>query len=164
MSSNLADRFGRVLIAGVSWIVMLYLALPLFVVIAISFTTTEYLKFPPEGLTLRWYWKVVSDPTFVERLIRSFRLDAERLVQTITDGLAARRYEQVKDAAHALRGGAGGVGATQLVQIAIRLENSNHDTLRIKASGLTEELTRAANLTLALLDRHIEERRSRSRK
>jgi hypothetical protein len=27
MRTNLADRFGRVLIAGVSWIVMLYLAL-----------------------------------------------------------------------------------------------------------------------------------------
>ena len=58
MSANLADRFGRLLIAGVSWIVMFYLALPLFVVIAISFTTTEYLKFRPRGLhcagTGRW--------------------------------------------------------------------------------------------------------------
>ena len=46
MTSNLADRAGRLLIGGVSWMVLCYLALPLFVVIAISFTTTAYLKLP----------------------------------------------------------------------------------------------------------------------
>ena len=60
MSANLADRAGRMLIGGVSWVVMSYLALPLFVVIAISFTTTEYFRFPPEEATLRWYAKVVE--------------------------------------------------------------------------------------------------------
>ena len=66
MSSDLPNRLGRLCIAGVSWIAIFYLAMPLLVVIAISFTTTEYLKFPPQGFTLRWYWNVVGDPTFVE--------------------------------------------------------------------------------------------------
>jgi putative spermidine/putrescine transport system permease protein len=89
MSAKLADRFGRLLIAGVSWIVMLYLALPLFVVIAISFTTTEYLKFPPEGLTLRWYWKVVSDPTFVEAFVLSGQLAAAATAMALLLGVPA---------------------------------------------------------------------------
>ena len=66
MNSNLAERAGRVLIAGVSWVVLCYLARPLLVVIAISFTTTSYLSFPPVGATLRWYANVLSDPTFIE--------------------------------------------------------------------------------------------------
>jgi putative spermidine/putrescine transport system permease protein len=74
MRCYLADRFGRLFIAGVSAVAMLYLALPLLVVIAISFTATEYLKFPPQGLTLRWYWQVVSDPTFVEAFVVSGQL------------------------------------------------------------------------------------------
>lgn len=107
--------------------------------------------------------RLSTDPTFVERLLRGFRSDSERLLQTISDALAARRYEEVKDAAHALKGGAGSVGATQLVQLAIRFEKSSYDTLRVKAAAWTEELTHATNAALAALERHLEERRRQSR-
>jgi len=89
MNPNLAERLGRLLIAGVSFIVMLYLALPLFVVIAISFTTTEYLKFPPQGLTLRWYWRMVSDPTFVEAFVVSGELAAAATAMALLLGIPA---------------------------------------------------------------------------
>jgi two-component system sensor histidine kinase RpfC len=107
--------------------------------------------------------RLSSDPTFVERLLRGFHSDTERLVQTISDALAARRYENVKDAAHALKGGAGSVGATQLVQLAIRFERASYDTLRVRAAAWMEELTRAANAALAALEQHLEERRRQTR-
>ena len=100
-----------------------------------------------------------TDPTFVERLIRGFRSDAERIAKDIGDGLAARRYEDVKDAAHALLGGAGSVGATQLAQIAARLDKASHETLRLKAASWIEELASATSATLAAFDRHLEERK-----
>ena len=103
--------------------------------------------------------RLSRDPTFVERLIRGFRSDTDHLVKTITDGLAARRYEDVRDAAHALKGGAGSVGATQLVQLAVRFEKAGHDTLRMKAAAWTEELVRATDLALTALEAHLEERR-----
>jgi two-component system, sensor histidine kinase RpfC len=103
--------------------------------------------------------RLSRDPTFVERLIRGFRSDTEHLVKTISDGLATRRYGEVKDAAHALKGGAGSVGATQLVQLAVRFEKASHDTLRIKAATWTEELSRASSVALAALEAHLEERR-----
>ncbi|MEO8740190.1 MAG: ATP-binding protein [Casimicrobiaceae bacterium] len=103
--------------------------------------------------------RLSSDPTFVERLIRGFHADTERLVAVLSGALAGRRYEEAKDAAHALKGGAGSVGATQLVQLAVRFERAEHDLLRAKAAAWTEELTRAANTALAALDRHLEERR-----
>ena len=49
--------------------------------------------------------RLSTDSTFVERLLRGFEADTDRLIRTISDGLAARRYEDVKDAAHALKGG-----------------------------------------------------------
>jgi two-component system sensor histidine kinase RpfC len=107
--------------------------------------------------------RLSTDPTFVTRLIRSFRIDTERLVRSISDGLASRRYDEVRDAAHALRGGSSSVGATQLVQIATRLENATQETLRIRAVSLTEELGRASSMALAALDRHVEERQHQSR-
>lgn len=106
--------------------------------------------------------RLSTDPTFVERLLRGFRADTERLVQSISDALAARRYELVKDAAHALKGGAGSVGATQLVQLALRFEKATYETLRVRAAVWTEELTRAAAETLAALEKHLDERRRES--
>jgi two-component system sensor histidine kinase RpfC len=106
--------------------------------------------------------RLSQDPTFVERLLNGFRSDVQRLVKSISDALATRRYEDVKDAAHALKGGAGSVGATQLVQLAIRFEKAGHDVLRMKAATWTEELVHAADAAFAALDKHLEERRRRS--
>jgi two-component system sensor histidine kinase RpfC len=107
--------------------------------------------------------RLSNDPTFVERLVRGFRSDIDRLVKSISDALAARRYEDVKDAAHALKGGAGSVGASQLVQLTVRFEKASHETLRIRAAAWMEELTHAASMSLAALDQHVEERRRQTR-
>ena len=106
--------------------------------------------------------RLSNDPTFVERLVRGFRSDSERLVKSMSGALAARRYEEVKEIAHALKGGAGSVGATQLVQLAIRIETASHDLLRHKAAAWMEELAHAANTVLAVLDQHVEDRRRQS--
>jgi HPt (histidine-containing phosphotransfer) domain-containing protein len=87
-----------------------------------------------------------------------FQSDTDRLVAEISTALAHRRYEAVKDAAHALKGGAGGVGAMQLLQFALRLEKASHDTLRLKAAQWTDELQRIAARTRASLDKHLSER------
>jgi len=89
MHAGLADRLGRICIATVSAIAMLYLALPLLVVIAISFTATEYLRFPPQGLTLRWYWQVLSDPTFIEAFVVSGELAAAATATALLLGVPA---------------------------------------------------------------------------
>jgi two-component system sensor histidine kinase RpfC len=96
--------------------------------------------------------KLSTDPTFVVRLIDGFFSDADRLVQEIVDAISTRRYELVKDAAHALKGGAGSVGATQLVQYAKRIEKASHDSLRLKSAQWIEELKlvdRQARVALA---------------
>jgi two-component system sensor histidine kinase RpfC len=111
---------------------------------------------------LRDLERLSTDRTFVERLLRGFHSDTERLVKSISDALAARRYEVVKDAAHALKGGAGSVGASQLVQLAVRFEKASYELLRMKSAVWMEELTHAANVALAALDQHVEARRRES--
>lgn len=105
--------------------------------------------------------RLSSDPTFIARLLNGFRSDAERLVREISDALAQRRYEAVKDSAHALKGGAGSVGASQLVMLATRFEQASHEQLRLKSAAWTEELTRAYSVAIARLDRHLELRKER---
>ncbi|HET9339374.1 MAG TPA: response regulator, partial [Casimicrobiaceae bacterium] len=103
--------------------------------------------------------RLSTDPTFVERLLRGFKGDTERLVREIGDALGGRRYEVAKDAAHALKGGAASVGAMQLVQVATRIDKATNDMLRLKAAQWTEELVDAANRALLALDEYLEKRR-----
>ena len=50
--------------------------------------------------------KLSRDPTFEERLLRGVRDDCARLVERIITALAERNYEDLGDAAHALKGAA----------------------------------------------------------
>ena len=115
---------------------------------------------PMDASVLEDLGRLSKDPTFVERLLRGFRSDTERIVSEITNAIAQRKYEAVKDAAHALRGGAASVGATQLTQMASRLEKASHEALRMKAAQWTEELLRTSARTLEALDVHLEQRRN----
>jgi two-component system, sensor histidine kinase RpfC len=102
--------------------------------------------------------RISNDPTFVERLIDGFRSDSLRLAAEISDALVKRKYEAVKDAAHALRGGAGSIGATQLLQFAQRLEKSNHEAMRLKSSQWTDELQQITLQTNNALNEHLLQR------
>jgi HPt (histidine-containing phosphotransfer) domain-containing protein len=100
-----------------------------------------------------------SDETFVARLLTGFRSDTDRLVAEITSALTDRRYEAVKDCAHALKGEAASVGATQLTQLARQLEKSSPDALRLRAAQWIEELLKTSQRTLELFDERLKERR-----
>jgi len=113
---------------------------------------------PVDASVLEDLGRLSQDPTFVERLLRGFRGDTERIVGEIVDAMSRRKYETVKDAAHALKGGAASVGATQLTQMASRLEKAPHDLLRLKAAQWTEDLLRTSTRTLEALEAHLEER------
>jgi two-component system sensor histidine kinase RpfC len=103
--------------------------------------------------------KLSADPTFVERLIQGFRSDCDRLVSEIKTGLVQRKYEAVKDAAHALKGGAGSIGATQLMQLATRLEKANYETTRQKGRQWAEDLVSVSDRTISALDAYLEAQR-----
>lgn len=46
--------------------VYIFLLAPIVVVLLSSLTTTEYIVFPPEGLTLRWYTELIEHPEFMQ--------------------------------------------------------------------------------------------------
>jgi two-component system sensor histidine kinase RpfC len=104
--------------------------------------------------------RLSTDATFVDRLLDGYRCDVDRLVLAICDALAARRYDDVKDAAHALKGGSASVGAMQLFQIATRLDKASHDNLRMRATAFIEELREVSARTHAEVAACLDERRA----
>jgi two-component system sensor histidine kinase RpfC len=112
---------------------------------------------PIDAEVLRDLCNLSTDATFVKRLLTGFKSDTDRLVGEITTALTERKYEAVKDCAHALKGGAASVGANQLAQLARRLEKASPESLRLKAAQWIEELLKTAQTSLALLDRYLYE-------
>ncbi len=78
-----------VLIRIVSYLALVYLVLPLVVIIGTSLTTTAYLAFPPQGLTLAWYGKMLGDPTYVSAFATSSLLAAVATLISVLLGVPA---------------------------------------------------------------------------
>jgi ABC-type spermidine/putrescine transport system permease subunit I len=57
---------------GVGLVLIGFLVLPALVVVPVSFTGGQFVTFPPEGFSLRWYEQYLGSPTWVEATIRSF--------------------------------------------------------------------------------------------
>jgi putative spermidine/putrescine transport system permease protein len=52
-------------------LVYIFLAAPIVVVLFSSLTTTDYIVFPPKGLTLKWYTELVNHPEFIQSFMLS---------------------------------------------------------------------------------------------
>jgi two-component system sensor histidine kinase RpfC len=104
-----------------------------------------------------------TDPTFVERLIQGFIADCERLTRELETALSQRKYEAVKDAAHALRGGAGSIGATQLMQFATKVDKATPETMRLKSTAWVAEMRDVVAKTMASLDSQLRSELNRAK-
>ncbi|NGM47113.1 ABC transporter permease [Rhodobacter sp. SGA-6-6] len=70
-ASRRRERLRRLPLATVGILVLLFLALPIIVVVPMSFSSAESLRFPPPGLSLRWYEAFFSDPLWLEAALNS---------------------------------------------------------------------------------------------
>ncbi|MCK5600971.1 ABC transporter permease [Candidatus Pacearchaeota archaeon] len=69
---------------GKSWIeilfyifcglILLFLIIPLFIVIPISFSSATYLEFPPSGYSLKWYKNFFGHDVWITALINSIKI------------------------------------------------------------------------------------------
>jgi len=53
---------GKIALGAAVVAIIVYLIFPVIVVLAISFSSGNFLSFPPTGLSLRWYHAIASDP------------------------------------------------------------------------------------------------------
>ncbi|HEY0484797.1 MAG TPA: ABC transporter permease [Mycobacteriales bacterium] len=67
----------------------IYLLLPVLVVVPTSFSASSFLKFPPEGLSTRWYQSFVDDPSWMDALSTSARVAVLSSVCSVVLGVLA---------------------------------------------------------------------------
>ncbi|WP_223596560.1 ABC transporter permease [Neobacillus bataviensis] len=78
-------------------LVYIFLAAPIVVVLLSSLTTTEYIVFPPKGITLRWYAELMNHPEFMQSFTLSIMVAlGTSIISTIIGtmaSIAVVRYE-----------------------------------------------------------------------
>ncbi|ASS96550.1 ABC transporter permease [Peribacillus simplex] len=79
----------KVVMWTIGGFLLLFLAFPLLVLINVSFTELNYLSFPGQGFTLKWYQKLFEDISYVESFIYSFKLSGVATLGAILIGIPA---------------------------------------------------------------------------
>lgn len=89
-------RVGPILFKILVTLLYLFLLAPLIVVVIISFQSNQYLSFPPEGFTLKWYAALPHQRTFVQgakvSVIVAVFVTVIVLILGVSAALAINRY------------------------------------------------------------------------
>lgn len=83
------SRLARGLLAAWFGLVVIFLVLPLLLLFPISLSPTQFLRFPPEGLSLRWYAAYFSDQSWQDATWLSLKVGALATVLSLLFGTAA---------------------------------------------------------------------------
>ncbi len=71
------------------WAIIAYLVFPIFVVIPLSFSSSDFLRFPPDQIGLRWYYEYFSDPVWINATLLSLKVAlASSLLATLVGTMA----------------------------------------------------------------------------
>jgi putative spermidine/putrescine transport system permease protein len=84
---SMSDRIARMTVILLAIGGLVFLTLPLAIIVATSFTETEFLKFPPQGFTLRWYARFLEDPSYLEAIWTSVSIAAIATVLAVLIGV-----------------------------------------------------------------------------
>jgi len=74
MKSGRKISFGKILLWLFAGLVLAFLLLPSILVVPMSFSNTDYLKFPPEGFTMHWHFKFFTDSRWVKPTLFSLKV------------------------------------------------------------------------------------------
>jgi putative spermidine/putrescine transport system permease protein len=83
------DRVGTVLMIVLASTILLTLAAPAFIVLAISVDTRAYVSFPPAGFTLHWYADIIDQRQIVGAFFTSLEVAAVVTFVCVALGLPA---------------------------------------------------------------------------
>ncbi len=79
----------RLVLGLFSALVLFYLVAPVLIVIPMSFSSAQYLSFPPPGFSLQWYQNFFARADWTSAAIQSIRVAVAVMVLSTTLGVAA---------------------------------------------------------------------------
>lgn len=87
----------RIIITVIACTALAFLLTPLVILLGASLTATDYLSFPPQGWTLKWYRLVLTDPSYANSFVMSTILAATStaisILIAVPSSLALARHD-----------------------------------------------------------------------
>jgi putative spermidine/putrescine transport system permease protein len=94
---KLRKDWGPFVLSATSWLTLLFLVLPVFIIIPLSFSSQRYLEFPPRGFSFQWYFSFFSNYNWTMATWTSFKIAFSVTVLATTLGtLASFFFVQAK--------------------------------------------------------------------
>jgi two-component system sensor histidine kinase RpfC len=103
-----------------------------------------------------------STPDFLERLVGVFVADSLSLLAKMEAAVAVRNFGEFRSHLHAMKGSAASIGTERLTRLCGSLGKYSDAELRLQATGLMRSLSEEFELGRAALERHVQEKSSRS--
>ncbi|WP_173934544.1 ABC transporter permease [Chelativorans sp. Marseille-P2723] len=97
-------RIFNMLLLGVAWAILVYLVLPQFIILPLSFSNQSYLSFPPSGWSTEWYVRIAENPAWSQAAWNSLAIGIPTAFLSMVFGTLA--------ALAVARGGLGRAGLT----------------------------------------------------
>ncbi|MEO3873464.1 ABC transporter permease [Nonomuraea sp. B12E4] len=82
-------RPARIALWALAALTALYLVLPVFIVIPMSFSDSAFLEFPPQDWSVRWYENFFTDLTWLDSTIASLQIAVQVTLLSLVLGTAA---------------------------------------------------------------------------
>jgi putative spermidine/putrescine transport system permease protein len=79
----------RIWLSVYFWTIVAYLIFPIFIIIPISFGESQFLRFPPDRLSLVWYRTYLNDPAWIGATITSLKVALATSVLSTAIGVMA---------------------------------------------------------------------------
>src|SRR5438128_7179024 len=79
----------RYVLAAIGILVGLFLLLPIMLIVALSFGSSQWLQFPPPAWTLKWYRQLFADPDWLGAFLTSLEIAVTVMLLSTVIGLMA---------------------------------------------------------------------------
>ncbi|MDH3318276.1 MAG: ATP-binding protein [Betaproteobacteria bacterium] len=112
--------------------------------------------------TLTHLEELGSTPDFLERLVGVFVADSLSLLAKMEAAVAARNFGEFRSHLHAMKGSAASIGTERLTRLCASLGKYSDAELRLQSAGLMHSLSEEFELGRSALERHVQEKSSRS--
>lgn len=88
----------KVFVRTIAALVLIFLVLPTFIVIPLSFSSSKYMEFPPPGFSLQWYESFFNNPMWMDSLWLSIKVGIGTMIlATIIGTMASVTLARVKN-------------------------------------------------------------------
>lgn len=92
MSKLAEDRRERLILGVLTVGFFIYLVVPIFVVVAVSFTAANYVSFPIQGFSVRWFHRIIEYKPFTDALWVTLRVAIASTLVAVLVGVPAALY------------------------------------------------------------------------